>query len=35
MNNSPGSSARGKQAGKKEKGMNSKKIDFSDISAIA
>ena len=35
MKKSQGSSARGAQAGKKEKGMKSKKIDFSDIPELS
>jgi uncharacterized protein (DUF4415 family) len=35
MEKSRGSSARGMRAGKKEKGMRSKKIDFSDIRKLS
>src|SRR5262245_58875546 len=35
MKKSRGSSARGAQAGKSDKGMNSKKIDFSDIPELS
>jgi uncharacterized protein (DUF4415 family) len=35
MKKSRGSSARGARAGKKEKGMKSKKIDFSDIPELS
>src|SRR5262245_49309059 len=35
MKKSRGSSARGPQAGKSDKGMNSKKIDFSDIPELS